>query len=314
MEAGKGCAMSRTEAARPAFRMVRSVRPPSGFTLLEIMVSSAILATMLVAVFAVLRTSSRLARTGETLVDLQEYGRAALEVMVQDLRLAGRTTLSGRQYPRLGNFSDLPCTLTRSNGDKRYCPAGLEAAGSGIPTGYGGIVSMTAQDTDLRGKNIYLHHGLGRTTASSYPHVILDPADLDYAQYAEVSREILFIIPTGVLSGTPSYNGSAPVFDDTEYAYLVTQGPDGINQLEKRSWDPTGAAPNNYSRVVVARYVERLLVEDMGGAPDFNDLQSNLTSNQLRLTVYLAKQVSGESNILRTKVTTVVIMRNSALD
>jgi prepilin-type N-terminal cleavage/methylation domain-containing protein len=302
--------MSRTETARNS----GAGRPPSGFTLLEIMVTAAILASMLIAVFAVLRTSARLARTGETLVDLQEYGRAALEVMVNDMRLAGRTTLGGKQYPRFGNFSDLRCTLNRSNGVARFCPNGLEATGYGVPTNYGGTVSSSAGDVDLRGSNIFFHHGLGRSTGSSYPHIILDPTDVDYGQYSEVSREILFILPAGVLSGTPSYTGSAPVFDDTEYAYVVAQGPDGINQLEKRSWDPTGVPPANYSRIVVARYVERLVIEDMGGAPDFNDLASNLTSNQLRLTIYLAKQVSGESNILRTKVSTVVVMRNSALD
>jgi Tfp pilus assembly protein PilW len=297
----------------------QGVGAPMGMTLVEIMVASTIFIGMVVAVFAVLRTSSRLARTGETLVDLQEYGRKALEAMVEDLRLAGRTTLpapNGKTYPRLGNFSDQasanPGILTHAGTPrKKYAPDGCEGPGCGVPAGYGGTVPAAAQDTDLRNLNIFFHHGLDTLADGYNDHMILSPSDPDYQTYGEASREIIFVLPAGVLTGNPTYAGSTAVWDPTEYAYVVTQGSDGINQLEKRTWNPTDLT---YSRNVIARYVERLQVEDSGAEPDLNDDNSNLTSNQLRLTLFLAKKIGTEQTILRTKVTTVVVMRNSELD
>jgi len=272
---------------------VRTFHPRyRGMTLVEIVVSTAILASLAIMVFSVLLVTRRLTSTGDTQIDIQEFGRNALEKMADDLRFSGRTTVGGKQYPRLGNFSNVASTtnVSATIAHKLYCPSGVGpmTPGCGVPPGY---------------SSNFAHPGL--TTGLGGTHLIVNTADPEYAQFTEASREVILVQPQLDVAGRPVISGGSIVWDPTEISYVIVRGADGVNQLQRRT--STGDVQ------VVGRYVERMTIEDMGGSPD-PDGAADLTGNQLRVTLYLAKPVGNSGTLLKARVSRLIVMRNSALD
>ncbi|MDO3376801.1 PilW family protein [Geoalkalibacter halelectricus] len=64
-------------------------RDQGGFTLIEVLIVTALLGVVMAAVFALVQTSQRHAHTSEEVVEVQQNLRVALERMSRDLRLAG---------------------------------------------------------------------------------------------------------------------------------------------------------------------------------------------------------------------------------
>lgn len=73
---------------------MRLHRPSQGFTLLEVMISSAIFVIVVGSVYGLLAGSSRLYATTMTLEHIQEQARRVVDEMAQELRLADQATLS----------------------------------------------------------------------------------------------------------------------------------------------------------------------------------------------------------------------------
>lgn len=295
---------------------------PRGFSLLEVMISAFIFSALIVVAFTTLRLTTRLTHTGETMIDLQEYGRKALETIAGDLREAGRVLadtsgdgmldpVTDREYPRFGNFSNTPGPLLLAGLPEehcQYCPHDINPVtpGCGVPPGYTGL-------------NTFAHAGL-----QAADHISNNPL------FQEPSREVIFIKaadldgdgkPTTAAGNTIEWDfaGDPARGLPGEIAYVVDVDPsDQVNRIYRTT--TTG------ERVSIAGYVERLVVADYG-APD-PDGTPGLTGNQVRVTLYLAKPVGIDCRsykqmsaadragyqVLETRISTFAIMRNSALE
>jgi prepilin-type N-terminal cleavage/methylation domain-containing protein len=82
----------------------RITRPARGFSLIEVMVAVAILAVIIVGLLAMFYQTQRAFRTGLTQVDVLENGRAAMEMIVSDLR----DVTASPDNPTLNVLIDLP--------------------------------------------------------------------------------------------------------------------------------------------------------------------------------------------------------------
>ena len=288
-----------------------------GLSLVEAVISTAILSVIMGVLFLVTQTTGNLARTGQSEVDVEEMARRALQRITDDLQQAGRVTLSGKQYPRFGNFSNTPSALytaappsyPTSQQHRKYCPVpGVTDPnpGCGVPTGY---------------SSNFAHPGITH-------HYSTDP------NFTEVSREVIFVMPTVNMPpaswlpnqpGPPYANGqilwaytnSAGVFQyPEEIAYVVNTGPDGINQLERRTVDGMDGLNGTLTgqSYAIATYIERLVVDDIGGSPDADGSTTVNKTNQVRVTLYFAQPSSTGGSVIQTQLTGVVTMRNQAQD
>ena len=248
-------------------------------TLLEVMVSTAILAIAAASLVMLRATTEQCRQVGQAQCDLQERARTAIEQITSDLRMGGRTTLNGNAYPRLGNFSNQPGAPVGSPPHPQYQPAGV--IGSGLPSG----CSAT-----------FAH-------ATVSKHISPDPL------WTAASREVIFVLPN-VSTGTPYANGQL-LWTNVQTAYVVTTTPDGQNVLERRTSDG--------QIEVICADVERLVVDDIGGQPDPRDWDgtgpATLTLNQLNVTLYLAHQPDTLSaQTLSYKLSATINMRNMGQD
>ncbi len=64
-------------------------RPPHGFTLLEVLLASAIFAVVMIAVYTMYAGNQALFARGERASDTQQNARAALDLLTRELRMAG---------------------------------------------------------------------------------------------------------------------------------------------------------------------------------------------------------------------------------
>jgi prepilin-type N-terminal cleavage/methylation domain-containing protein len=85
-------------------RRLRHVR--SGFTLIEIMISIAILGVMGVAFTSSMRSMANLTHAGNARSNVQRDGARALESVLHDLRRSGVVNVAGLQYPYLFENGD----------------------------------------------------------------------------------------------------------------------------------------------------------------------------------------------------------------
>ena len=272
-----------------------ATRSRTGFTLLEVVISVSIFAAMFVVILALLNATRNLTHTGETQVDLQEYSRRALEKVMDDLRQTGRTTVNGLQYPRWGNFSSTPSTTVVGVSGTipshiLYTPYGISpTVGCGVPLLY-------------CGNSGYFNHPAVPTHVSSTP------------EWQEASREIIYLLPN-TLAGAPVDANGNIVWNPDEVALLVVQDPQTkINQLVRRIHSNSGGTDTTE---VIANDVDRFVVEDIGSLPDWDGSSltptANLSLSQLRVTIYMAKVVTGTNTVLQSKFSTILVMRNNAL-
>jgi prepilin-type N-terminal cleavage/methylation domain-containing protein len=87
----------------------QGLRSSPGFTLLESLIASAIFSVVFIGLYTAFETSQRTYAAGVTQTDAQQNARVALEIMAQDLRLAGY----GYPTPTLNKLTNAaPTTLT----------------------------------------------------------------------------------------------------------------------------------------------------------------------------------------------------------
>lgn len=93
--------MSRWGETRP-----RGLRSTRGFTLLELLIASAIFAVIFIGLYTAFETSQRTYAAGVTQTGAQQNARVALEIMAQDLRSAGY----GYPTPTLNKLTNVATT------------------------------------------------------------------------------------------------------------------------------------------------------------------------------------------------------------
>ncbi len=86
--------------------MILGLNDDKGFTLLELLVSIAVSAIILLGLYLLLETGLNTSSRGEQRLDIQQGARAALDTLVRDLRMAG----SGLPNPR--DYNNPPAAFT----------------------------------------------------------------------------------------------------------------------------------------------------------------------------------------------------------
>lgn len=79
-----------------------SQRPQAGFTMVELLVSTLLSSLVMVATYGIYRVQMHSVRAQEYRLDAQEYGRAALDMMVREIRNAGLNPLGALSGTALG--------------------------------------------------------------------------------------------------------------------------------------------------------------------------------------------------------------------
>ena len=116
------------------------------------------------------------------------------------------------------------------------------------------------------------------------------------------SREVIFLapadldgdgLPTSALTGKIEWGAA-------QCDYVVTTGPDGVNQLVRRVYDPAAGAFGRQQ--VLARRVERIVFDDA-------TTDATLAPNALRVRIYLyTKDARGDA--IEQSAESVILMRN----
>ena len=136
-----------------------------GFTLLELLVSSAILALIIVLLVGMADGVSRIWRDGERRREAVREARAGLEIITEDLHSAVITTNSATLLVKEEKGADHKTSLfflTSHPSEKRH--SGNE--GDLCATGY-----FTAQDPDGSGtRDLYRFHASGESVATALEH------------------------------------------------------------------------------------------------------------------------------------------------
>lgn len=206
-------------------------RARSGFTLLELSVSAAVLIVLAIGVTESVRSLSRLASSGGVDGRLQDSAQRALATILVDLRRAGFATIDGRAYPHL--FVDGNAASDFDAHD--HAPAD-EHAEDGEP-GFG------------PNREIVLRLPLLRKVNQDADGVNWD---LDDPAAPAVGIVKTYDVPELDANG-------ALQWDAADVAFVLVTGVDGVNVLERRE---SGGRTS-----VVARGVERVTFESAVEAP-----------------------------------------------
>lgn len=293
----------------------------AGMTLLELVIAVTLFAGLILVAFGALQSSRMFAATNTTQVELQEYGRQALEFISYRLHNSGRFAVN----PTTGVVVPLTTTGARiypwtyTNG---YYPS----PHINFPTTLGYCQALNPRYNTAGNQN-----GINQPKAP--PGVLVNGGDptLD-------SSDIIFRVPEGISPEDPPANGvpraSVPagylnyplqadatgkmriMWSTTEYGFFIVPGADGINQLEYRnSVDASAqlAASKPVQGQILCRYVDRLQIVDSSDDP-------LLTDRQVRVTIYLTRVLPSKGALVATAsdtekisvaISCVVDMRNT---
>ncbi|HEY3320898.1 MAG TPA: prepilin-type N-terminal cleavage/methylation domain-containing protein [Planctomycetota bacterium] len=255
-------------------------RMPRGMSMLELAVVVAIFSLFLTVTYSAMLSMRAFLRTNSTQVELQEEARQAMEQMVGILQNAGRfmdtSANPNVSYPKLFNDGK-------------------------IPNGYKNANQHPAKQNPKAkpGSNA---NGIDPTLASD---------------------EIIFRVPQLDLSGMPSFTGSAINWDPAEYGFFIVPQldasgnpvPNGYNNLEYRNSSVSQQQKNSGQPVqgeIIARYVDRLKIDECNPYATTPQNDPSLTHRQLRLTLVLSRVVgTNNDSVITVVLSTVVDMRNS---
>lgn len=95
-----------------------AITPQSGLSLVELMIALALSVTLILGIFTVYMDSSKTTRVGEALARVQESGRIGLEIMSQEVRMAG--------YQGCSDNYTVPVRVVASNPPPSLTPASGE--------------------------------------------------------------------------------------------------------------------------------------------------------------------------------------------
>lgn len=203
----------------------------SGFTLLELSISAAVLLVLSIGITQSVRSLSRLASHGGVDGRLQDEAQRALAAIQVDLRRAGFATIDGRAYPHL--FVDGNAAAAFDAHD--HAPA-VENAQDGEP-GFG------------PDREIVLRLPL-------FERVVQDEDGVNWGVDDPAAPT------TGIVKtyDVPALDADgALIWSDADVAYVLVTGADGVNVLERRE---SGGRTST-----VARNVERVTFESAAEAP-----------------------------------------------
>lgn len=95
-------------------RLQRGLIRAHGFTLLELLIASSLLLTILFALYTVFESSQRTYASGVTKIDVQQNARVALELMERDIRMTGYgfPTDTAVMNPQLKITAATPTSIT----------------------------------------------------------------------------------------------------------------------------------------------------------------------------------------------------------
>jgi prepilin-type N-terminal cleavage/methylation domain-containing protein len=291
-----------------------------GMTLLEVVVVTVLFAALALLAYGAVQSARVFSATNVSYVDLQEYGRQALEFITCRLRNAGRFAVNpptdevvalgtpgAREYPYLfpSGYYPVPYVAypvgyqeylspmwnvanNQPNQHKPLAPEGVEVGG-GDPT--------------LDSSNIIFRVPRG-----------ISPED---PPANGVPRQT---VPTGYLGYPLEANAVGllkTMWETEEYSFCIVPGEDGINQLEYRVASECRALHDTGRPVegrVISRFVDRVVFQDSSSDPA-------LSHRQVRVTLYLTRVMPAKGALetqpsdvqrLSIRVSSVIDMRNNA--
>lgn len=243
-------------------------RREAGFTLIEALVSVAIMVVVLIGLLSLLEFNSRVAKAQINVSDMQQSLRAVQGDMVRQIRMAGRGGLGFREEP-LGPYAGMPVPLGPAIAVVNDVPDGVTLGGDTDATVRPGTDMLTvrgvlstplyqiepAGDGDVRGARAA---GTGSIIIRSVSPTGI-PQDLDAIGEAVRSGrpEALILISSGtdeIQAVVQITGGDAPEEDATEVRVDFTlTGTHGADYLKL---SPGGQFSNGLRTVAMAGLVE----------------------------------------------------------
>lgn len=298
-----------------------------GFSLLEVVISTAIFTTVVVAFFAVLEQNVSAHSASAQKSDLVIEGSRAIDFITAELRQAAvvTTKIGGTAYTYPQFF------VTNSSGSatspfNQHAHAYLNPGSRRGANWYAGAPAAaipTANATTINLPGIPSTVILPTTIPTSFQDVPVTGS----ATATRGNREIVYLKPTYATADWSS--NQVPIFDPSgkilwgwspatttnwvEYDFVVTTGADGVLELQHRvfnsgtSANPTPPTFVDGKRVhTIARHCQWVSFED-------HSVDATLSANQVRASLWLvARGASGSPNSAPESfyVSTVITMRN----
>lgn len=281
----------------------------AGMTMLELAVSAAIFSMVLVVSYQALQSMRDFSRTNLTQVDLQEEARHALEDMATILQNAGRFTdaPSTRTYPTIYPAGTYPDTSA---------PNGYNSANQHPPK----TKPKARPGTNVNG---------GDPTLNSAEIIFKIPQAPDASNPAQ-NADPLKVDPLHLNYQMPKMNGLNIQWTAEEYGLFILpvradmltvagageSDPNITNMVVFRnSQMPPETTGQRIQGWVIARWVDRIQIQEYNNSTDASLRDPTLTSRQLRLTLYLSRLLDPAipNKVITVALSAVVDMRNNQL-
>ena len=263
----------------------------TGYTLLEVILATAIFTVVTVAIFSLGGSASRSYATSETYSSLQSAALHAMATIEAELAESGYVATKNPPYPAV--------------------------AAPDTPPVFPYVIVNAAPGPEFGGWFASYSH----TPCANHSELVTATGNPSYFGSVSGTQEIVYLKP---MFDSKSPTNRHPVVDSTtgnlvwdstvaaspyypyeEYSFLLEKGSDGVDELVHRR--RYGAFYDGTNRHVLARHVQRVWFEDYESGK--HAAGWNLANNQVRVTLWLAKLDAAKS-VIKTSVQSVVTLRN----
>ena len=281
----------------------------AGMTLIELVFCAAIFSLLLLVCYQSLRSIRTFTGTNVTQVDLQEEARHALEDMSTVLQNAGRftDTPSTRTYPKIFLASAYPDTSP--------------------PNGYNNA-NQHPPKTNPKAKPGSNANGGDPTLDSA--QIIFKIPQMPDANNPALNADPLQVDPLHLNYQMPKMSGFTIQWTAEEYGlFIVPLRADMVTVAGAGETDPNitnavvfrnsamapEAAGQRLKGWILARWVDRIQIQEYSNSTDASLQDPTLTARQLRLTLFLSRQLdpANPNKVITVALSTVVDMRNNQL-
>tara|TARA_R110000823_G_scaffold147571_1_gene278056 strand:+ start:884 stop:2158 length:1275 start_codon:yes stop_codon:yes gene_type:complete len=208
-----------------------AITPQSGLSLVELMIALALSVTLILGIFTVYMDSSQTTRVGESLARVQESGRIGLEIMSQEVRMAG--------YQGCSDNYTVPIRVIASNPPTPLTPASGEDSvylyNSGLMGWQVTAATQTSWDTgtDFEDLGIIEDDALPGSDVLMVQRARRLSAAIESAGMTSATGLIPITDPDGLFGSSAAFSsGSLLMIASCEFAdiFRMTNNPSGANK------------------------------------------------------------------------------------